>query len=190
MQGTAIAVLGTEPVRIHFENMQTHTSAAELSSRRIGLAMALPFRGEVMPKNITNAMRDTVEQQRPLKMVLAGLFLLLLAWAIRKSDDDEAFAVGFLPFFMLTTASYYYYVTRITLTILHAANLEKARHVYGLVFLFGLEAFSNWAEVRYPEHRVFLIGFLSWGIVAYALSMTAWIGWESMRPATPTKAAP
>ena len=69
-----------------------------------------------------------------------------LGLGLRRKRPDEAFAYGFLPFFLLTTASYYYYVARVTLWALHASGLPRGRHAVGLVMLVGTEIFANWAE--------------------------------------------
>jgi hypothetical protein len=178
LQGLAVVDVGADAVRLHLENMEDHNSSAQLSSRRIGFALALPFRGDLDPKNITKAMKATIEDQKPLRYALAAGMLLLLGWALRRADDDEAFALGFIPFFLLTTASYYYYVARLPLVAMHATRLGKPRHTAGLVWLLGLEAFSNWAETAHPEHRVYLIGCLSWGLVGYTVVMTVWMLFE------------
>ena len=51
-RGAATLAVGPAAVAAHFENMLDHNRAAQLSSRRIGLALALPFRGEQLPKFI------------------------------------------------------------------------------------------------------------------------------------------
>ncbi|MDP2312819.1 MAG: hypothetical protein Q8P41_07930 [Pseudomonadota bacterium] len=179
LQGAAVLSLGAEPARVHFENMEDHNSSEQLSSRRIGLALALPFRGDLLPKAITKSMKAVIEDQKPLRFGIAGVLLLSLGWGLRRSRDDEAFAFGFLPFFLLTTASYYYYVARITLIVLHASDLKKPKHMFGLAWLFGLEMFSNWAETAHRDHRVFLVGGLAWGLTIYGVAMAAWYLWDA-----------
>jgi hypothetical protein len=98
-----------------------------------------------------------------------------MGWGLRRSSDDEAYGYGFLPFFLLTTASYYYYVARGTLAVLHGADLEKLRNRVGLTLVFAMEAFSNWAESTHPGHRSYLIGWLSWLLAIYALTMCIWL---------------
>lgn len=181
LQGAAFLTVGVEPARVHFENMVDHNSSEQLSSRRIGLALALPFRGELLPKAISKGMKATIEGQKPLRYGIAAVMLLSLGWGLRRSRDDEAFAFGFLPFFLLTTASYYYYVARITLIVLHAADLRRPKHAFGLAWLLGLELYSNWAETTHPEHRVFLVGWLAWGLAAYGAVMAAWYLWDARK---------
>lgn len=184
LQGAAVVAFGVEPVRIHFENMEDHNSAEELSSRRIGLALALPYRGDLLPKNISEETKRIIDEQKPLRFAIAGVVLLVLGFGLRRARDDEAFAFGFLPFFLLTTASYYYYVARVTLIVLHASDLRRPKHLFGLTWLVGLELFSNWAETTYPEHRVFLVGWLAWGLAFYAVVMAAWYAWDGRKAAS------
>lgn len=182
LEGGAIAAFGADAAKVHFENMEDHNESANLSSRRIGLALAIPFRGEVLPKALPQATKELIEEQKPIRFALAGAILLVLGWGLRRAKDDEAYAYGFLPFFLLTTASYYYYVARVTLVVLHVSRLPQPKHVFGLAWLLGLELFCNWAETRYPEHRVFLIGYLAWGLAAYAVVMALWTVVETRKP--------
>jgi hypothetical protein len=179
LQGAALATFGTDVAAVHLENMTDHNSAAQLSSRRIGLAVALPYRGDLLPKNITKETKRIIEEQKPLRFAIAGVLLLVLGFGLRRARDDEAYAFGFLPFFLLTTASYYYYVARVTLVVLHASDLRNPKHLVGLLSLIGLEAFSNWAETAWPEHRVFLVGWLAWGLTAYGIVMAVWYAWDA-----------
>jgi hypothetical protein len=185
-QGAATAVFGVDAVRTHFENMSDHNKSENLSSRRIGLALALPFRGDLLPKAITREEKRVVEDQKPIRFAIAGLVMVVLGWGLRNRRNDEAFAYGFLPFFLLTTASYYYYVARWTLWVLHAGGVcrpergeSRARHAVGLAMLAGAELFTNHAEVTYPDHRVYLIGGLAWILMGYSTVMTAWVVIES-----------
>lgn len=179
LQGLAVARLGTEPVSVHFHNMMDHNSAEQLSSRRIGLALALPYRGETLPMNIEPERKAAVERQKSLRYAIALVLLGLMGWGLRRARDDEAMGFGFVPFFLITTASYYYYAARVTLTLVHASDLRTWRNRVGLAALFLLESFTNWAETAMPGHRVFLIGALAWGLAAYTLLMAGWLMWEA-----------
>ena len=181
LQGLAALDLGSESIAVHLENMEDHNSSEQLSSRRIGLALAIPFRGELEPKYITREMKATIEEQKPIRYAIAGVILLLLGWGLRTARDDEAFAFGFLPFFLLTTASYYYYVARVTLVILHASDLRRPKHIFGFCWLLGLEAFTNWAETSHADHRVFLIGYLAQGLTVYGAVMALWYLWDARK---------
>ncbi len=197
IQGAGMLQFGVEPVKTHFENMDDHQLSENLSSRRIGLALALPFGsrwlpgadpGANLPKALPKSAKEVIESQKPLRYGITAVLLLVLGWGLRKQDDDEAYAYGFLPFFLITTASYYYYVVRVTLIILHASRLPKPRHTVGLVMLLGAEVFSNWAETTYGGHRVFLISGLAWGLFAYATVQAVWVFGESVRRGKATKA--
>lgn len=174
IEAAAIARYGTDPIEVHLENMSDHNDSIQLSSRRIGLALALSYNGHLEPKRLVTERKYVIEAQKPLRYGLSIAILVIMGYGMRRLRDDEAYGFGFIPFFLITTASYYYYVTRATLSVLHAAELDKLRNRVGLAMLFGMEMFSNWAETSYTGYRMFLIGYLSWFIAAYAVAMMLW----------------
>jgi hypothetical protein len=178
LQVGATLRFGPERVAEHFENMMDHNSAEQLSSRRIGLAMALatePWRGLALEKSISGATRARVGAQTPVRYALGAALAVALGLALRRADDDEAYAWGFFPFFLLTTASYYYYVARITLIVAHAGRLDAPRHRVGLAMLIALEAGSAASETWAAGHRMLLIGGLAWGLLAYGVVQIGWL---------------
>lgn len=170
---------GPEQFTIHLDNMRDHTGPDQLSSRRIGLALALTHRIGLDEPMLSPARREAIGRQAPARLALAGALLLALGWALRRARDEEVVGFGFLPLFLLTTASYYYYVIRGTLVVVHAGALDQPRNRVGLAWLFALEAGSNAAETYFPGDRMFLIGYLAWGLLAYTLGMTAWLAYEA-----------
>ena len=199
LETVAVVSLGTEQVGVHIENMMDHNSSEQLSSRRIGLALALPYAGPfgpqyvppkvkrnkrrtervLGPRFIEPARKKLVESQKTLRYAIAGAVMLLLGWGLRNAEDDEAYAFGFVPLFLLTTASYYYYVARATLIVLHASDLSRLRNQVGLILLLLIEMFSNYATTIHGEYRVYLIGNLAWGLAVYTGIMTLWFVAES-----------
>lgn len=170
----AVAKFGRESVSTHFDNMLDHNSAEQLSSRRIGMALALAYNGPfepTPPKFIEPERKQKIKDQTKLRYGLALLIMVIMGWGLRHTRDDEAFGWGFVPIFLLTTMSYYYYIARVTLGVLHAADLTKLRNRLGLVFLFGIEGFSNWSESAFSGQRVFLIGNTAWLLGVYTLVM-------------------
>lgn len=181
LQGAAALWFGPSTIGAHFRNMLDHNSAEQLSSRRIGLALALatePWEGTDQPKLITNELRALIGEQERLRYALALAGMLAVGYAVRNRRSDEAYAFGFLPFFGITTASYYYYVARAPLVVMHAGALDQPRNRVGLAILFALEMFSNWAQTRHPEHRMLLISVLAWGLLVYALVIVPWTAWD------------
>lgn len=183
IQGAATLAVGPHQVSTHFENMLDHNDPKQLSSRRVGLALAMstaPLSGTEQPTNITPEHKEEIERQQPLRYGIAAVLLLALGWAVRRLRDDEAYAYGFLPFFWITTASYYYYVARVTLVLAHAADFERSwRHRTGLAMLFAMEVFANWSSVYAGKHRMVLIGTLAWMLVVYGLVQLVWMELEA-----------
>ncbi len=198
----AMVRFGPATVTDHISNMSDHNSAEQLSSRRIGLALALPFRGPweeqrvrrgqkcrfVPCRYIEDSRKDQVRDQKPIRYGLALLVMLVMGWGLRNSKDDEAFGFGFIPIFLLTTMSYYYYIARVTLAVVHASDLSKFRNQLGLTMLLAIELFSNWSESTWEGHRVFHIGYLSWALAAYVVLMMGFMLVEARNGPAPEDA--
>jgi len=195
LQAGAALRFGPAEVRSHFENMMDHNDPLQLSSRRIGFALGLthqmvgPEDLEALPKLLTKERKRTIADQKTYRLVVGGALLLLMGWGFRNLRDDEAFGFGFLPFFLLTTASYYYYVARATLVVVHAGDLDRLRNRVGLILLFAMEIFCNWAAREHGGHRMFLIGYLAWMLMVYILVMCVWVLWESSKLDEPAEEA-
>ena len=184
--GVVSATLGTEPIKRHFDNLFAHTTEDNLSSMREGFAIAvaytpseavqsldLVFNG--VPPEHNNRMnqmrRERVKDQKPFRKVAAVLLVLALGFGLRRAKDHESFSMGFIPFFLMATASYYYYVVRGTLIVTHAGDLRKGRNAFALAFLFLIEVAINWVQQAHEKWRVIHIGWLGWMLVAYAVAM-------------------
>jgi len=115
-----------------------------------------------------------------MRNAIALLYMVVLGLALRKRRIDEAFAIGFIPFFLLSTASYYYYVCRVTLIAWHASDLKRLRNQVFLAWLIGLEALTNFMETALAGHRVLLVGHLSWGLTIYAIGLAAVLIYEDV----------
>lgn len=189
LEGGATLRYGADAVRAHAENILEHIRPDQLTSRRVGFAIAYGHDGALLPRFISDERKREIAAQAPERTAIALALILLLGWGVRRVDEDEAFGYGFIPFFLLSTASYYYFTARITLVITHAARLSELRHRVGLGLLFALEVFSNWAETTYPGHRVFLVGGLSWGLTAYTALMIGWLMAEARAPQGASSAA-
>lgn len=190
LQGAALARYGREAVETHIVNIAHHIKPEELSSRRLGFALATVFNGKVGPKYLPVSKKIAIKENARGRLVFALILLGVLGFGLRRQPVDEAFGFGLIPFFMLATASYYYYVARISLIVLHAADLTRLRNRLGLAFLLGLELFSNVAETVFPGRRVFLIGYLAWGVSLYCIAMAVWLVVEAPPRAAADATAP
>ena len=179
IEAAALVDLGPGLVVEHFQNMEDHVSAEQLSSRRIGLAVGLAYDGKLLPKSIDDERRARVGSFEHLGLAIGAVWLLGTGLLLRSVRDEEAFGFGFVPFFLLTTASYYYYVARATLVVVHAGELDRFRNRVLLAFLFAIEFFGNLSETLYPGYRLFLIGWTAWLLAAYAVLLTCFLAREA-----------
>jgi len=203
--GGVVAKWGTEPIETHFHNMFAHTTEDNLSSMRQGFAIAAAYTpseavdgvryvagGE--PPTHNNRMnqdrRERIKDQKPYRNAVAIVMVLALGWAYRRKPDHESFAMGVIPFFLLATASYYYYVIRATLIPTHADDLGKGRHAFGLVWLFLIEATVNYLQGAHSHWRVIHIGWMGWMIFIYAAVMIIWAIIEDRRAGPELSPAP
>ena len=213
-QGLAVQHIGKEIAVDHAIKLKDHTSSEMISSKRPGLAIALSYAGEVKRKRMSDKQRERIEDFAVPRLGLALALLLTLAWALRRKTATEAFAFGYLPFFLLSTGTYYYHVARVTLVIFHAYQLVRAgrssivsdtellenatsrdpnlvrvlaftlRHQVGLAFFFLLEVHSNLMFYFFSGQEVFWTGWLSRALFGYAVGMTVWLIFENKRLAS------
>ncbi|MCB9795084.1 MAG: hypothetical protein H6741_20475, partial [Alphaproteobacteria bacterium] len=181
-----VARYGSHAVTTHFENLFAHTTPENLSSMRQGFAIAYAYRGETDIRRMDPERRERVKEQKGPRTALAVALVLLLGWALRRRPEHEAFAYGFIPFFLLATASYYYFVVRATLIVTHAEDLSRLRNALGLSLLFFIEALINGLQ-QHPAtegYRVIHMGWMGWLLALYCVGMIGWLLWEDrQRPA-------
>ena len=167
-------------VQIHkhsFENMASHIQPHNLSSRRMGLAIAAVYRGELDEKWITDEKRDAVSKMEPRIRIVAIGLIILLGLGMTRLKDWEAVGLGMIPFFWLTTSSYYYYIVLVSGVIIHAKAIHKPWHLFGLLALFFIQYQMNTLEytmpgMRYPNISIacVLIAIYSFGILFYLVN--------------------
>jgi len=177
--GAALTV-GTDAIATHADNISEHIKPEQLSSKRVGFAVAYSYDGDKKHKYISDARKKFIADHGTERRLWALALLVPLGWALRRRRDDEAFAYGFIPFFMLSTATYYYFVARLTLVLIHAQDLSKRRNRVGLAVLMAIEIMSNYVYNAGRKHTVYT-GYLSWGLVGYVVLMTAWLVWDSYK---------
>ncbi len=183
------AQFGGEHIAQHWKGMTDHMEPENLSSRRLGMAIALAYRGEIdEPWSFKRI--DRVERQEPIRKGIALVVLLALGWALRKCDRAEAYAMGFIAFFALATASYYYFIVRAPLILVHAHGAKKPRHLIALVWLLGIELFANLAQQFLGGNRIFVVGWMGWTLLAYCIGMIAVLIWESHRQTPDSETEP
>jgi hypothetical protein len=186
----SIARDGAEAHRASLHNISAHVEPHNLSSRREGLVIALVYRGETEMKLISDEKKRMVEDIEPAVRLGALLAMIALGLFLSRSRDFEAMGYGVIPYFWLTTSSYYYYSLRLTAVVIHAADLSKRRNVIGLTLLFLIELFANASEHLKPGNRYFLVGVMGVLLAIYTLMMFGSLGlewWRSHRAGEPAE---
>ena len=179
MQFGSTLLLGSDTLRSHVQHRIEDVQIEQISNRPVGLAVGLAHRGQLRPMSVGAEQRRRMAAQSSTTALIGFGGLLLLGGVLRRASDDEAFAMGVLLFFLFSAASYYLYIVRVTLIVIHGGNLHRLRHRVGLAALLLLEVFSNAAETQLPGFRMFLVGYLSWGLVLYGAVMVPWLWFDA-----------
>jgi hypothetical protein len=169
---------GTEAFTKSLEDMRAHVEPHNLSSMREGLLVVATYRGETEQKLIGAKRALAAELEKPVRYVALAL-CLVFCLLVTRTSDWEAVGLAVMPYFWLTTSSYYYYVLRMTAIVIHASDLKKPRNIFGLAWLFALEIFSNWSEaIGMIGNRYFLISWLGIGLCVYSAAMFGFLGYD------------
>ncbi|MBI4718546.1 MAG: hypothetical protein HY763_12125 [Planctomycetes bacterium] len=142
---------GVQPFQDSWRKLATHQRSVNLSSQRVGLGIALAYRGELREADSHSGRRWTAkkrlaEELKPYRYGLAAAVAYLVWVLARRRDDCEALLLGIPLFFFAAIVSYYYYIMRLLLVVLHSSHLERASHRVGLALLFLLEVLSQWHQ--------------------------------------------
>ncbi len=165
------ATWGTDTFRLYAANMKVHVATEHLSTQRVGLAMALVYRGEMDTAELNAdggfvGKRHMVEEVKRPVLALAMLLGLLAAFVVPRRDDDEVFAAGTILFFVAVVASYYYYVILLCLAVWHVSRLEQWRHRLNLSALLAVNAIVPYLDQTTKERYVAMAWF-SWALLGY-----------------------
>ncbi len=177
--GAAIARDGTKPFLDNFEDLRVHMLPENLSSQRCGLGTALVFDNTTGTSKgyIPKAKKMEVGEKSTLKYIIAFVLLILLGIGAGRLEDHEAVLYGFIPFFLLSIASYYYYVMRMTAVAMHAERIDRPRNVLGLALLFSIEILV-WSSELTMRSRYFAVGWMGWSLTFYSVLMIGILVWN------------
>lgn len=150
--GGALLTQGPAAFASAAENLLLHNSAKSYSSYRVGLGDALLFQGERSRAHIIGGIPAKEAELAALKPMLHVIGLAVIALiagyvARCRPPRDLAIALGFFPFFVLTTPQINYFNLRVLLVLWHVVNLRHPRHAFGLAALFAIEAMAAGAKV-------------------------------------------
>jgi hypothetical protein len=161
---------GTSQYKKFAANISVHTSEKHVSFQRVGLPIAVTFRGELeAPEgDWFGAKKKALKRVKPYLLFTALLLCVAAFFLAREMDDDEAIAFGLLFFFVPTVASYYYYVITILLALLHLGRLRELKHVVGLAILLGLPLLTFVAH-HFLQFRYAVTGLMSVYLAFYFL---------------------
>lgn len=149
--------LGSGHFRDFAHDLDVQLAPQNLSVNRMGLAVALAYRGETAERELVRPERYLATgRMNPLRTAIGLGLLLLLAYstlwprgsprpAREKADLAE---LGFFGFALLLTASYYYWALRQVTVVLHARHDRASRwDAIGLAALFAIEIWSYGFEL-------------------------------------------
>lgn len=114
------------------------------------------------------------EGHQVLWWAIQASVLALSAILIRRLDDAEAMAFGFVPAFFLFAPTYYYYVMLMAPMLFFAGRIERPLWAAGLVYIFvtgaiGHHLFALWDRTA----RLFFMMSCAMGILALYLMFLA-----------------
>lgn len=164
------------------QRIERHTQEHTFGEQRLGLKHFFTHDLGSADLDLSNAERRAAfaRQQGPYR-VAAGGFLLLWALALWRRGRQDAFVLGFLPFFALTVASRYYWASIALLPTLGAPTRRRRMRVELLALAqltayFGYWAFNAFHPEAYASYTV-LNGLL--GICLLGLGLTyLWGDWR------------
>jgi hypothetical protein len=149
--------LGSGHFRDFAHDLDVQLAPENLSVNRMGLAVALAYRGETTERQLVRRERYLATGRVSSVRTAIGLALLLLLatttlWprgSARPAREEADLAqLGFFGFALLLTASYYYWALRLLAVVLHARHWAPSRwDAIGLGTLFAIEIGSYGFEL-------------------------------------------
>ncbi len=138
---------------------------AEISTTRVGFKYVfLRFYGSVTA--------GTFSQHQTMWWSIQAFVLLASFLAVRKLDDYESVAYGFVPAFFLASPTFYYYVMLIVPLFLFAPKLNKPLRSFGLMLMFLISAAAFILHFTLPLGLAlsFILSCMLLGLAAYILA--------------------
>lgn len=187
----AAAVDGGLPAIKEFGGkITTHAAPENVSVMRVGLPIALAWRGELTAKEYggfssgLKVKRVIIKGQAPYHRAFVIFLILMIIAITRRVSDDEAWLIGWAMFPLCLQASYYYYIFLILPFVLHAANLTKRYH-YGL--FAGLCLINAAGHLALGNHmtRYCVLAPGSVAICVWSVACIGLLAWDSHRRLQP-----
>ncbi|GEM_PF-1207294 len=175
--GGATAKYGVDSFVQSKENLIMHNSADSYSRYRTGWGDALIYRGErtrveFIRAGAIAAKQELLNDLKPLTNacgLLTLLFIGVVAWR-KKYPAHELIHLCIIPFFCLTTPQINYFNLRLLLIIWHMHDPRRARNIFGIIALLGIEAVVQHSHV-FPNDRYATTSLNSIGLSFYFIVM-------------------
>jgi hypothetical protein len=166
--------VGIEGWRAFFEKILTHN--AQMTGWRVGLKYVLLGTWDAQAWGGKVPAVASAELW-PLWYVVVAVSLAVAALVMRRLDDVEAHAFGFVVAFVLIAPTYYYWILVLIPTLALAARVESRPHAIGLALLFVGGAVGHAALDRLDR------GWPSFYIIAVTIFVfVVWWTVSSLRP--------
>jgi len=193
--GTAAtwAKLGSDHFVAFRHDLEIQLAPENLSINRMGLAVALAYRGETADRELPVPHRRgrylLTGRMGPIRTALGVLLLALLALSILlpagstlpARQDEDLTQLGFFGFALLLTASFYYWTTRLLPLLMHARHRAHSRRdALGLLSLFGIEI-GGWTLDLVLHYQYALTAITSIAVSLYAAAVCVVRGRAALR---------
>lgn len=131
--------------------------------------------------------KQTLADHRLLLWSFQALALVLLVMAMRRAEDYEAAALGYVPAFFLTAPTFYYHIMVLVPLLLFLAKRERGWYTAGTVGMFGVSmallVLNRYMKLDLP--LAFVMACLLLGVCCALLAACALSGGGAPRAQSP-----
>ena len=151
---------GTHLWTTFFEKISIHNQ--DISTNRAGFKYV--FLG--WSENKAASFQEFQQYWRLILLVALGI----TAWSVRKVNDYEAVALGFIPVFFLTAPTFYYFVMLLVPMLYFLPKIQQGDRLMGAVLMFSISILGYVLSFNHPHH-FFLFFNLSFALLSLCLYM-------------------
>jgi len=148
--------------------------SGDLSGWRMGLKYVFLWSADGAPVSGLRA-AEHLETYKLYYRLLQGALLALWVAALVNQRKEHVYALGLLPFFILTDATYYYYVVVALPFLYFLTPAPRAWAMIGVLALFAMSAAGHWLFSEYDRGYITFF-YLSLMMLAICLWMALGAG--------------